>query len=105
VRGLAVTSPQRHPAVPELPAMSEILPGFSITSWGGICGPSGLPPAMVEKLSALSKKALESPAVKEAFVKQAATANWMSPADTAAFRAAEETRLAPIIKASGARVE
>jgi len=105
VRGLAVTSAKRHPAVPELPAMAEILPGFDITSWGGICGPSGLPPAMVEKLSALSKKALESPAVKEAFVKQAATANWMSPADTAAFRAAEETRLAPIIKASGARVE
>jgi tripartite-type tricarboxylate transporter receptor subunit TctC len=60
---------------------------------------------MVERLSALSRKALESPAVKEAFEKQAATATWMSPTDAAAFRAAEETRLAPIIKASGARVE
>ena len=105
VRGLAVTGPTRHPAVPELPAMNEILPGFDITSWGGICGPAGLPPPMVEKLSVLTKKALESPAVKEAFVKQAATANWLSPADTAAFRASEEKRLAPIIRASGAKVE
>ena len=29
--------------------MSEFLPGFNITSWGGLCGPAGLPPAMVEK--------------------------------------------------------
>ena len=105
VRGLAVTGPTRHPAVPELPAMNEILPGFDITSWGGICGPAGLLPPMVEKLSVLTKKALESPAVKEAFVKQAATANWLSPAGTAAFRASEEKRLAPIIRASGAKVE
>ncbi len=105
VRGLAVTGPKRHSAVPELPAMNEILPGFDITSWGGICGPAGLPAPMVEKLSVLTKKALESPAVKDAFVKQAATSNWMSPAGTAAFRASEEKRLAPIIRASGAKVE
>jgi tripartite-type tricarboxylate transporter receptor subunit TctC len=105
VRGLAVTSLQRHPAAPELPTMAEYLPGFEITSWGGVCGPAGLPPAMVEKLSALTKKALDSPAVKAAFDKQGATPLWMSPADTAAYRAAEEKRLAPIIKASGAKVE
>ena len=105
VRGLAVTSKERHPSVPELPTMAELLPGYEITSWGGVCGPAGLPPAMVEKLSVLTKKALESPAVKAAFEKQGATSIWMNPADTAAFRAAEEQRLAPIIKASGAKVE
>ncbi len=105
VRGLAVTSAQRHPAVPDIPTMAEYLPGFEITSWGGICGPAGLPPPVVEKLSALSKKALDTPAVKEAFDKQGATAFWMSPADTASYRAADEKRLAPVIKASGAKVE
>lgn len=45
--------------------MSKFLPGFEITSWGGLCG----------------------------------------PADAAKFRADNEARLAPIIKASGARVE
>jgi len=105
VRGLAVTSTQRHPAVPDLPTMAEFLAGFEITSWGGICGPAGLPPAMVEKLSALARKALASDAVKEAFDKQGATPFWMSPADTAAYRIADEKRLAPVIKASGAKVE
>ena len=105
VRGLAVTSAKRHPAVPDMPTVSEFLPGFEITSWGGICGPAGLPPAMVEKCSALVKKALEGDAVKKAFDKQGAVPFWLSPADTAALRVADETKLAPVIKASGARVE
>ena len=67
--------------------MAEFYPGFKITSWGGLCGPAGLPPAMVEKASALTKKALESENLKKTFVQQGATTNWMSPADTAAFRA------------------
>jgi tripartite-type tricarboxylate transporter receptor subunit TctC len=105
VRGLAVTSSQRHPAVPDLPTMAEFLPGFEITSWGGICGPAGLPPAMVDKLNGLAKKALEGPKVLAAFEQQGATAIWMSPADTGAYRAADEKRLAPVIRASGAKVE
>jgi tripartite-type tricarboxylate transporter receptor subunit TctC len=105
VKGIAVTSSQRHPSAPEIPTVAEYLPGYEITSWGGVCGPAGLPPAMVDKLSALTNKALESPAVKEAFDKQGATNIWMSPADTAAYRAADEKRLAPVIKASGAKVE
>jgi tripartite-type tricarboxylate transporter receptor subunit TctC len=105
VKGFAVTSKERHPSVPDMPTVGEFLPGYEITSWGGVCGPAGLPPAMVEKLSALTKKALESPAVTEAFEKQGATKIWMTRADTEAYRAENEKRLAPVIKASGAKVE
>ncbi len=105
VRGLGVTSATRHPAAMDLPRMSEFLPGFEITSWGGICGPAGLPPAMVEKCAALTKQALDSAPVKAAFEQQGATAIWMNPADTAAYRARDEKRLAPVIKASGAKVD
>ena len=105
VRGLAVTSAQRHPAALDIPTMAEFLPGFEITSWGGICGPAGLPQAMVEKCAALTKQALDSAPVKAAFEQQGATAIWKSPADTAAYRAMDEKRLAPVIKASGARVD
>ena len=105
VRGLAVTSKERHPAAPDIPTMAEFLPGFEITSWGGICGPAGLPPSMVEKLSALTRKALDGAAVKASFEQQGATRIWMNPADTAAYRAMDEKRLAPVIKASGAKVE
>jgi tripartite-type tricarboxylate transporter receptor subunit TctC len=105
VRALAVTSIERSPVVPELPTMSEYLPDFQITSWGGLCGPAGLPPAMVEKASGLVKKALARDSVKTVFLGQGATPMWMSPADTVAFRRSEEKQLAPVIKASGARVE
>jgi tripartite-type tricarboxylate transporter receptor subunit TctC len=105
VRALGVTSLQRSPVAPGIPTMAEFLPGFDVNSWGGICGPAGLPPAMVEKLSALTRKALESEDLKTGYLGQGATPLWMSPADTAAYRAADEKRLAPIIKASGARVE
>ena len=105
VRALAVTSLERHPSAPELPTMTEFYPGFHITSWGGLCGPAGLPPAMVEKAAALTKKALESENLKKAFLQQAATTMWMSPADTASFRRKQEQDLAPIIKASGAKVD
>lgn len=105
VRALGVTSLQRSPVAPEIPAMAEFLPGFDVNSWGGICGPAGLPPAMVEKLSALTKKALESEDLMKGYLGQGATPVWKSPADTAAYRAADEKRLAPIIKASGAKVD
>ena len=76
VRGVAVTSKERHPAAPDVPTMAETLPGFEITSWGGICGPAGLPPAMVEKCAELARKALDSARVKAAFAQQGATSFW-----------------------------
>jgi len=105
VRGVAVTSKARHPAAPDIPTMADTLPGFEITSWGGICGPAGLPAPMVEKLSVLAQKALDSPKVKASFAQQGATAFWMSPKDTGAYRASDQAKLAPVIKASGAKVE
>lgn len=103
--GLGVTSQKRSPSAPDVPAMAEFLPGFDVNSWGGICGPAGLPQAMVEKLSALTKKALESEDLKTTYLKQGATPLWTSPADAAAYRRADEQRLAPVIKASGAKVD
>jgi tripartite-type tricarboxylate transporter receptor subunit TctC len=105
VRGLGVTSKDRTPVVPEIPAIAETLPGFDINSWTTLTGPAKLPPEIVARLSELSKKALESEDLKAKFFDLAATAIWRSPADTVAYRNSEEARLAPIIKASGARVD
>lgn len=105
VNGLAVTSLERSPKAPDVPAMTEFLPGFDINSWGGICGPAGTPTDMVEKLNALAKEALESDDVRNAYLKNGATPFWKNVADTVAYRRAEETRFGPIVKASGARVD
>jgi len=105
VRPLGVTSKERTPVVPDVPAIAETLPGFDINSWTTLTGPAKLPPEIVTRLSELSKKALESEDLKAKFLDLSATAIWRSPQDTLAYRASEEARLAPIIKASGARVD
>lgn len=105
VRALGVTSAERTPVVPDVPTIAETLPGFDINSWTTLTGPAKLPPDVIRRLSELSKKALESEDLKAKFIDLAATAIWRSPADTLAFRDSEEVRLAPIIRASGARVD
>jgi tripartite-type tricarboxylate transporter receptor subunit TctC len=105
VRALGVTSKDRTPVVPEVPAIAETLPGFDINSWTTLTGPAKLPPDIIARLSELAKKALESDDLKAKFFDLSATAVWRSPADTLAYRDSEEARLAPIIKASGAKVD
>jgi tripartite-type tricarboxylate transporter receptor subunit TctC len=105
IRALAVTGPRRSPAAPELPAMAEVLPGFEMTSWGAVCGPAGMPGPVVARHSAFARRALESPDLVRGFQELGATPWWTTPEDLAAFRAREEARLAPLIRASGARVE
>jgi tripartite-type tricarboxylate transporter receptor subunit TctC len=105
VRALGVTSAQRSPVVPDTPSIAETLPGYDMASWTCICGPAGVPRAVVQRLSDLSRRALESDTLKRQYLEQGATAWWTTPEQIADFRAAEERRLAPIIRASGARVE
>jgi tripartite-type tricarboxylate transporter receptor subunit TctC len=105
IRALAVTGPQRSPVAPELPTMSEVLPGFEITSWGAVCGPAGIPGPVVARHSAFARRALESPDLVRSFQELGATPWWTTPEEIAAFRAREEARLAPLIRASGARVD
>ena len=105
VRALGVTSAQRSPVVPDTPSIAETLPGYDMSSWTCICGPAGLPTAVVQRMSALARRALESEDLKRQYLEQGATAWWTTPEQIADFRASEERRLAPIIRASGARVE
>jgi tripartite-type tricarboxylate transporter receptor subunit TctC len=105
VRALAVTGKERSPQAPEIPTMAEFLPGFEITSWGGVMGPAGMAPAVVDRVAALSKRALEDPELGARFRENGATPWWTTPAAFAEFRAANEAAFAPLIRASGARVD
>ena len=105
VRPLGVTSAKRTAVAPEIPTIAETLPGFDIVSWTTLCGPAKLPADVTAGLSELSKKALETEELKAKFADLGSTAWWMTPTETLAYRDSEEARLAPIIKASGARVD
>jgi tripartite-type tricarboxylate transporter receptor subunit TctC len=105
LRGLAVTGARRSPQAPDVPAMAEFLPGFEITSWGGVLGPAGMAPAMVQRIAALSRQAVEAPDVAARYIENGATPWPIGPEELAAFRAADAARFAPLIRASGARVD
>ncbi|WP_165585472.1 tripartite tricarboxylate transporter substrate binding protein [Roseococcus sp. SYP-B2431] len=105
VRALAVTGAQRSPQAPEIPTMAEFLPGFEITSWGSVIGPAGMAPAAVDRIAQLAKRALEAPDTVRLFEENGATPWWTSPEDLASFRMQNEAAFAPLIRASGARVD
>jgi len=105
VRALAVTGRERSPQAPEIPTMAEFLPGFEITSWGGVMGPAGLPRAIVERISQLTRRALEAPDLVARFRENGATPWFTTPEALAEFRVANQVQFAPLIRASGARVE
>jgi tripartite-type tricarboxylate transporter receptor subunit TctC len=65
VRGLGVTAPKRTPAAPELPSISETVPGFEVITWSCVIVPSGVPKALVTRLNVEVNKALQSDAAKE----------------------------------------
>ncbi len=105
VRALGVTSPAPSPVAPEVPPIGRFLPGYDITAWAGACGPAGIPAAVVDRIADLSRQALATPELTRAFLDLGTTPWWTTPAALAAFRDAEQAKLAPVIRASGARVD
>jgi tripartite-type tricarboxylate transporter receptor subunit TctC len=64
---IAVTTPQRSPLVPGVPAVSEYYPGFEAQSWVGMLAPAKTPPAIVRRLHAEIAQALAAPAAQDYF--------------------------------------
>src|SRR3954468_8329386 len=52
LRGLAVTGPKRAAAMPELPTISETVPGYEVTNWFGVVVPAGTPKAIIARVNA-----------------------------------------------------
>jgi tripartite-type tricarboxylate transporter receptor subunit TctC len=68
LRGLAVTTPQRNPAFPDMPTATESgIAGYDFASWGGVFVPAGTPRAVVQKLNAAIVEGLASPDIRKRF--------------------------------------
>jgi tripartite-type tricarboxylate transporter receptor subunit TctC len=106
MRGLAVSSSKRVPAVPDIPTMMESgFPTFELVVYSGILAPAGTPPAIIAKLQAEFTKAVNSDDVKAAFAKIGAEPITNTPQAFRALMEADIAKLAPIVKASGASIE
>jgi tripartite-type tricarboxylate transporter receptor subunit TctC len=98
VRALAVTSPERAPAVPNVPALAETIPGFEGVAWTGLGGPARLPKAVVDRLSAAVNKASADPdyAQKVRDLGAVPTSS-KTPAEFLAFLLREKERWAKVV--------
>jgi tripartite-type tricarboxylate transporter receptor subunit TctC len=104
-RALAVTSPSRTAGAPEIPALSEVLPGFDYETWAAIVAPAGLPAGLATRIHELSAQALRRPDLVARF-QQAGLEPWIAdPEQVRAYRDAQETVIAPIVQAAGIRLD
>ena len=101
IKPVAVTARKRIPELPDVPAMAEVLPGYEMTSWTCMVGPPDMKPELVAQINALTNKALADPALKARYAELGATPMPTTPAEMKTFRASEEARLLPIMKAAG----
>lgn len=105
VRALAVTTAARAPFLPDVPSMSEAVPGYDTGVWWGLLGPAGMPADVLAKLSQDFVAALNTDAVKERLGKLGALPIGSTPQEFDARIHADYDKWGPIIKAAGMKVE
>lgn len=103
LRAYGVTSAQRQPSFPDLPAIGEIVQGFESTAWFGVFGPANLPADITNRLNAAIVAAMTNPGMREQLQNEGAMPVGNSATEFAAFVRDDVQRWAPIVKQSGAR--
>jgi tripartite-type tricarboxylate transporter receptor subunit TctC len=98
---LATTGPQRLTILPNVPTLSETLPGVEVINWYGALLPRDTPREMVTRLHAEIVKALNSPDVREKLAANGFDPGGSTPEQFGAFRKAEEMRWGRVIKQAG----
>jgi len=98
MKALAVTTLRRSSVVPDLPAISETLPGFNAYVWYGLLAPAKTPPAIVNKLNATLIQILNDPAFKQRMAEMGADTIGNSPAEFSSFMTTESARWKKIVQ-------
>ena len=99
LRGMAVTSSVRSPALPDVPTMAEAaLPGYDTGSWIGLLAPTGTPAAITDKITADVRDILAQADTRQTFISQGALPRSMSTAEFTALIDADKKRYARIIQ-------
>jgi tripartite-type tricarboxylate transporter receptor subunit TctC len=102
---LGVTSPKRLAAYPNVPAISEVLPGYQSSAWFGLFGPARMSPELVKRTSDAARQAIASAEVRKRIEFEGATPVGNAPEEFARFVHEEIGRWARVVKYSGAKPE
>jgi tripartite-type tricarboxylate transporter receptor subunit TctC len=106
LRPLAVTTKERIEHAPNLPTMAESgFPSFNVSSWYGIVAPAATPDKIVDQLNASMQRVLNNPEMQQRLKGMGVMTELTTPASFGAMISDEIDRWAPIVKASGARID
>ncbi len=105
LKALAVASRKRFAALPDVPALAEVLPGFESLAWFGIVAPPKTSAAIAEKVAAGVAEAIRHPDVLKRLSELSAEPMGLSPAQTRAFMRQETERWGAIIRSAGVKVD
>ncbi|MCG2631448.1 tripartite tricarboxylate transporter substrate binding protein [Bradyrhizobium sp. WYCCWR 13023] len=105
VRALGVTSPQRWPAVPDVPAIAETVPGFESVGFYGISAPKGTPPEILELLNKAVNDALKDPKVAARLTENGGIPRPMTPAEFGKLVADETEKWKKVVEFAGVSVD
>lgn len=104
LRALAVTTAERSPALPDLPAIAELLPGYSADFWTAMWAPKGTPKAIIQRINREIPKFLEQPDIRKLAVDGIAPA-YTTPEGLGKIIAREMAVWSKVVRQAGLRVE
>jgi len=105
LRPLATIGSTRSAAAPEIPTVAETLPGFEVNNWIGFFFPAGTSPDIVRRWNAEVNRFMQTPEIQKRLVTEGARFTPTTPDQFGAFVKSEMAKWAPVVKASGARVD
>jgi len=105
LRALGVTSPQRWPSVPDIPAIAETVPGFESVGFYGISAPKGTPPEIVDKLNKAVNEALKDPKLVARLTEMGGIPKPMTPAEFGKLVADETEKWRKVVEFAGVSVD
>jgi tripartite-type tricarboxylate transporter receptor subunit TctC len=105
VRALATTGLKRNPLTPDLPTVSETVPGYEATIWIGLMAPKGTPKEVISFLNTSINKVINLAAVKEVWLKQGAIPLVKTPEEFDAYLRKDIEKWAHVVKVSGAKIQ
>jgi tripartite-type tricarboxylate transporter receptor subunit TctC len=105
LKALAVSTTERSPALPEIPAVSESLPGFRVDAWNAIFAPAGTPPQVLRRLEQAVMAVTRQPEVKKVLLEQGAVAVGSTAAELDRIVASEIEQWQGVTRAAGMKAE
>src|SRR5262249_51810857 len=105
LRALAVTTETRSEALPDIPSVGEVLPGYEASNWFGVGAPKATPAEVVDKLNKEINAGLADPNIKARLADLGSTSLVGSPADFGKFIADETEKWAKVIKFAGIKAD